>query len=361
MKQGKIILCWLPPAKTYLPSPAMTILKQTLQEVCFNTFIIVMIFVALTCPPKSSAQSIMHDTRVGQFKTATPTKKTMRPNSNRRHRTKRNSPKKLRTRTLQKPNNKVFPVKFPDSTESQLCQNLDAIPSSIHDSVIQNTITASDSMFFVIDFRKMNVWIPNIKNKNSMPEFRQGKLDGVAYRTKTHIILGNFSFMGMQAREDHPLVLTTHHLSVYSTFGANNITLTTGIKVNRYFALGIKTQYGIQGSVSYSFSPNFSMTVFGEYYNSVPWFYMACFPYVATNRFGGYLTYRNNKIGTHIGAERYYDPFSRQWILCPIFTPFVKVSNKFFLELPLGGLLKEGSERLSHKDRRRGPIIMPNM
>ena len=37
MKQGKITLCWLPPAKTYLPSPAMTILKQTLQEACFNT------------------------------------------------------------------------------------------------------------------------------------------------------------------------------------------------------------------------------------------------------------------------------------------------------------------------------------
>ena len=361
MKQGKITLCWLPPAKTYLPSPAMTMLKQTLQEACFNTFIIVMIFVALTCPAKSSAQSIMHDTRVGQFKTAIPSKKTMRPNSNRRHRAKRNSPKKLRTRALQKPNNKVFPVKYPDSKESQLSQNLDAIPSSIHDSVIQNTITASDSTFFVIDFRKMNAWIPNIKNENSMPEFQLGKLDVVANRTNNPIILGNFSFMGMQAREDHPLVLTTHRLSVYSTFGANNITLTTGIKVNRYFALGIKTQYGIQGSVSYSFSPNFSMTVFGEYYNTVPWFYMACFPYVATNRFGGYLTYRNNKIGTHIGAERYYDPFSRQWILRPIFTPFVKVSNKFFLELPLGGLLKEGSERLSHKDRRRGPIIMPNM
>lgn len=87
-----------------------------------------MFFVALTCPAKSSAQSIMHDTRVEQFKTATPSRKTIQPNSNRRHRAKRNSPKKLRTRALQKPNNKVFPVKYPDSIESQLSQNLDVIP-----------------------------------------------------------------------------------------------------------------------------------------------------------------------------------------------------------------------------------------
>ena len=40
MKKGKITLFWLPPAKSYLPSPAMTILKQTLQERGYNTQII---------------------------------------------------------------------------------------------------------------------------------------------------------------------------------------------------------------------------------------------------------------------------------------------------------------------------------
>lgn len=40
MKKGKITLCWLPPAKSYLPSPAMTVLKQTLQEAGFNTQIV---------------------------------------------------------------------------------------------------------------------------------------------------------------------------------------------------------------------------------------------------------------------------------------------------------------------------------
>ncbi len=40
MKAKKITLCWLPPAKTYLPSPAMTVLKQALQEAGFESQIV---------------------------------------------------------------------------------------------------------------------------------------------------------------------------------------------------------------------------------------------------------------------------------------------------------------------------------
>lgn len=322
---------------------------------------ILMIIAAMVYSTELSAQSIVHDTRVGQFKVAKTSRREIQPNSSRRNRAKRNSPKKLRTKKLQKPNDKILPVKFPDSIESQLNNNMDVIPSLIHDSISLQNMAVSNSTFFIVNFKSINAELLNIKNKNVMSEYLLGKLDNVANINNEPIIIGNFSFMGMQEREDLPLVLTTQHLNVSSTYEANHLTLTTGINVNRYFALGITTQYGVHGTISYSFSPHFSMTVFGEYYNSVPWFYMASFPYVATNRYGGYITYRSNKIGTHIGAERYYDPFARQWIFRPIVTPFVKVSNNFFLELPLGGLLKAGSERLSHKDRRRGPIIMPNM
>lgn len=33
MSQNTVTLCWYPPAKTDLPSPAMTVLKRSLQEV----------------------------------------------------------------------------------------------------------------------------------------------------------------------------------------------------------------------------------------------------------------------------------------------------------------------------------------
>lgn len=39
-KKDKITLCWLPPAKTYLPSPAMTVLKQVLEEAGYETQIV---------------------------------------------------------------------------------------------------------------------------------------------------------------------------------------------------------------------------------------------------------------------------------------------------------------------------------
>lgn len=155
-------------------------------------------------------------------------------------------------------------------------------------------------------------------------------------------------------------MLTTQRLDLSTTYEANHLSLTAGVNVNRYLALGVTTQYGVHGAATYSFSPNFSLTAFGEYESLNPWFYMAAFPYVNTSRYGGYLTYRNSRFGAHVGAEKYYDPFIRQWEFRPIVTPFVQVSKKFIIELPLGGLLKEGADRLIHGSRGNGPTILLN-
>lgn len=40
MSQNTVTLCWYPPAKTYLPSPAMTVLKKSLQEVGIDVQIV---------------------------------------------------------------------------------------------------------------------------------------------------------------------------------------------------------------------------------------------------------------------------------------------------------------------------------
>ncbi len=57
--------------------------------------------------------------------------------------------------------------------------------------------------------------------------------------------------------------------------------------------------------------------------------------YVGTRQYGGNLISRNSSVGTHVGAERCYDPFVRQWKFRPIVMPFVQVSKKFIIELPL--------------------------
>lgn len=316
-----------------------------------------MMIAVLISPANSLAQSILHDTRFSQFKAAKPSRKPERPKSNRSSRARRYRPKKNRTKKLQKPNDDALRIIPTDSIESPISNSTNNIPT--HSQI---AATASDSVrHFFADFKNSNVRSTNKQSASAIVGMNLDEQSPTGYGADGFITIGNFLFTGKQEREDYPLVLTTKRLSLSSTYVANHLAMTAGVNINRYFALGINTQYGVHGSVSYSFSPYFSMTVFGEYYNSVPWFYMASFPYVATNRYGGYITYRNNNFGTHIGAERYYDPFARQWIFRPIVTPFVKVSNKFILELPLGGLLKEGSEHLFHKNQRKGPTIIPNM
>lgn len=190
---------------------------------------------------------------------------------------------------------------------------------------------------------------------------RQGDVpDGVGWRSGGTMSFGDFIFTGVREREEHPNMLTIQRLDLSGTYQTGPLSFTAGVNVNRYYTLGVRTQYGVHGAVTYSFSPHFSMTAFGEYESSNPWFYMAAFPYVETNRYGGYFTYRNNRLGTHVGAEKYYDPFVRRWVLRPIVTPFIQVSNKFRFELPLGGMLKAFADHLFHANRPKGPIVPPH-
>lgn len=185
--------------------------------------------------------------------------------------------------------------------------------------------------------------------------------DNVGYRTGGVIASsGDFSFYGAREREEHPNMLIAQRLNITASYAHGALSATAGAAVNKYYALSLTTQYGIHGSMTYLFSPNVSATIFGEYYNKNPYVYMAAFPFINTSRYGGYVTLNGKKVGTRLGAERYYDPFVKHWELRPIVTPFVCVSKKVTIELPLGGLLKEGTDRLIHGRRNRGSIIMPS-
>lgn len=185
--------------------------------------------------------------------------------------------------------------------------------------------------------------------------------DNVGYRQGGTIVSSrNFSLSGVREREEHPNMLTAQRLTITASYTSGALSATAGATVNKYYALSLTTQYGIHGSMTYRFSPSVSATIFGEYYNKSPYVYMAAFPFISTSRYGGYVTLSGQNVGTHLGAERYYDPFVRHWELRPIVTPFVHVSKKMTIELPLGGLLKEGTDRLFHNRRSRGPIIMPS-
>lgn len=171
--------------------------------------------------------------------------------------------------------------------------------------------------------------------------------------------IGKLSIEGYREREEHPNLLTAQRLNVDVSYSTGNLSFTMGGAVNQYYSIGVVTQYGIHGSLSYRFSPNVSATLFGDYYSRNPWFYMATFPYVNTTLYGGFVTIQGNKVGTHLGVERYYDPFVRRWEMRPIVTPYFRISKKVLIELPVGGLLKGGVDRLVHGKRNNGPMMVP--
>ena len=290
----------------------------------------VMMVAVLICPAASFAQSVLHDKRDAQ-----PTVK--RPSKNKGERF-------LRTDTLASA--------IPHSVVSDRGMTFE---SQWQDG----GMSADSSLHIGIGLPYETLKTTSILNGNAAAERQLDVPDGVGWRSFGSMAFDGFIFTGVREREEHPHLLTIQRLNLVSTYQTGPLSFTAGVNVNRYYALGVTTQYGAHGALTYSFSPYLSMTAFGEYESSNPWFYMAAFPYVCTSRYGGYLTYQNNRLGTHVGAEKYYDPFVRRWVLRPIVTPFIQVSNKFRFELPLGGMLKAFADHLFHANRPKGPIVPP--
>lgn len=207
-----------------------------------------------------------------------------------------------------------------------------------------------------------------VNNQNNLMQgfTRQDRLFNMPYnldyRTEGVIASSNkFLFYGVHELEEHPNMLTVQRFDIAASYTNGAVTANVGAKVNKYYALGLTTQYGIHGALTYRFSPSVSATIFGEYYNRNPWIYMAAFPFVNTSRYGGFVTLNGKTVGTHLGAERYYDSFMHKWEMRPIVTPYIHVSKRVTIELPLGGLLKGTTDRLFFGRRNNSPIIRPTV
>lgn len=134
------------------------------------------------------------------------------------------------------------------------------------------------------------------------------------------------------------------------------------VEANKYHVpFATRDQFGVGGRMTYRFSDALSMTVFGQYYNTNPYFSMAAFPEVNTTSFGGYFSIDGKRAGIDLGVERRYDPFSRSFITQPIVTPKYKFSDNFKIEVPVGGLLQHCFENMFKINRQSDPNIMPGM
>lgn len=135
-------------------------------------------------------------------------------------------------------------------------------------------------------------------------------------------------------------------LGIYQSAG--DFTFYAGAMVNKYgYFRGLHTQYGINGSISYQFTPKLSATVFGDYYfgrpprmaNGMP-MPPAMIGYYGQSKFGGYLDYQiNERWGVQTGVQTVQQVGTNRYRAEPIVTPYYKISKKVAIGLPVGQIL----------------------
>lgn len=137
-------------------------------------------------------------------------------------------------------------------------------------------------------------------------------------------------------------------IGIYQSIG--NLHLYAGATANKYgWYNGLQTQFGLNGSVSYRFSPKLSMTLYGTYYfgnppkmaNGMP-MPPSMLGYYGYTKFGGYADYTvNDRFGIQVGGQAVKRTYSNKYEFEPIATPYVKVGRKkkWGIGLPVGQIL----------------------
>lgn len=127
-----------------------------------------------------------------------------------------------------------------------------------------------------------------------------------------------------------------------------NLSIYAGGMANKYgYYNGLHTQYGINGILSYQLAPTLSLTAFGEYYFGRPPYMANGMPmppamagFYARSAFGGYVDYQiNEHFGVEAGAQAIQQLGTNRYEAEPIVTPYVKVSKKVKIGLPVGQIL----------------------
>lgn len=135
-------------------------------------------------------------------------------------------------------------------------------------------------------------------------------------------------------------------LGIYQSVG--NFTFHAGGMVNKYgYFNGVHTQYGLNGSIKYQFSPYLSATVFGDYYygqpprmgNGMP-LPASIIGYYGQSRYGGYIDCQiNEHWGVQAGVQTVQQVGTNNYKAEPIVTPYYKISKKVAIGLPVGQIM----------------------
>lgn len=134
---------------------------------------------------------------------------------------------------------------------------------------------------------------------------------------------------GSSSRTTMPGLLTRQSAGIGLTQTFGRLTVTAGLTADRFgLWRGIRTQFGVNGRISYQIDERLSLNVFGAYYNTTPYISPATLPYFSTSHFGATLDMQfSDRFGLEAGAQSNYDPYARRWMAVPVVSPYVRLNN----------------------------------
>lgn len=170
-------------------------------------------------------------------------------------------------------------------------------------------------------------------------------------------VAAGISFIGSGSYNEHPYLLTSRSASFGLSRDFGQLGMIMGMSATNYVGMDMPSfyQYGVNMQLEYRMSDVMSVVAFGQYYNNVPFVTMANYPFINTSRYGGYVSLTGDRVGIDLGAQRYFDPVSRQWETVPIITPKFKVNDNLSIGVSVGGMVKNGVERMSQRNQPLPP------
>lgn len=167
------------------------------------------------------------------------------------------------------------------------------------------------------------------------PYSRNWASSGIIATIGTGYLAGSGSFTAMPALGN----VGSANVSFTQPIG-ERLLVTAGLSGNKYhFGREIWNDYGIYGRASFTLNERLSLNAFGQYYRDQRFHSVAALPYVQDTRYGGTLGIKmSDTFSLDMGAQRYYDPYTRQWKTVPIIAPTLNVMGQP-ISMDVGGLL----------------------
>lgn len=129
---------------------------------------------------------------------------------------------------------------------------------------------------------------------------------------------------------------------------AGRFTFYGGGIANKYgYFRGLHTQYGLNGSLTYQFSPRLSTVIYGEYYFGQPPLMSNGLPmppsmtgYYGRSKFGFTFNYNMNEHwGVEVGAQTVQQFGTNRYQAEPVVTPYYRINKKVAIGVPVGQIL----------------------